>query len=330
MRRHARGEERVRSARLLLPLRALGVLFAAGLVQLTWAPPVEAGVVVLKNGEVIIGRVRDEEDTQEELVVRWPYKERTDRGVMKIPKFRIRWYDRKEDQLTDEYWEKYEDIATYPIDNLYMSSLERWRLRKEEDAGQLGDLLIVPESLMNRGLKLSPIPYENELYKVQKPENWSSSVEDGITVFISDKAGAQGFRPRIHVFSVPSVLGSVEDQVEWIEREAARLAEGGAQFEVREKKRPRPRSGGFDQELLTRTVRVERPIVTLRTIFFRDKSTYFFTAYAHENDFGAHELIFKMCMRSMEIFEDKAKAPGGKPVEVSDGSAPEGAPGEGN
>ncbi|MCO5165777.1 MAG: hypothetical protein M9894_05340 [Planctomycetes bacterium] len=274
------------------------------------AAPSEAGVIVLKNGEVLIGRIRADEDTQEELIMRWPYKERTDRGEIKIPKFRIRWYDRDADEPTDAYWEKYENEN---IDSKWMPSLEKWRIRRRSQT-EGHDVLVFEGFDSPRG-KLSPVPVQTSDFEIRKPDGWTSANEDGIIIFVSDQAGIDGYRARIHVFAVPSLpKESTEKQVEWVQREIARLGQGsGNKFEVRESGRLKPARGGFDQELLTSTTRGERTVFSLRQVSFRDKKTYFFSAYADERDFSGLEILFKACMRSLQIHEDQRAQPGSSP-----------------
>lgn len=269
--------------------------------------PAEAdgAVVVLKNGEVLVGRIRDDEVTEEQIVIRWPYKDRTERGEINVPMFRVRWHDLEADEPTDAYWEKFGDKN---IDGQWLHLYEKWKLRNQSNEGSLEGIdLLTPETFMSTA-SLSPIPVENGNFRIQKPEGWTSSIdENGITIFISDKAGTEGFRARIHVFAVKAAIGGTEDQVRWIEEEVSKLAKGSGAFEVRERKRLRARASGFDQEMLTLTTRFERPIVALRKLMFRKKKTYFFSAYSHERDYTNLELLFKACMRSLELKEDLKK-----------------------
>lgn len=289
-----------------------GGLAVAALLGL--AQPAEAGIVILKNGEVLVGRIRADEDTQDELIMRWPYKERTESGHIKLPKFRIRWYDRDVDEPSDAYWEKYENDV---IDAAWLPLLEKWRIRKRAESEQ-PDVAILEGFDSPRG-KLSPVPVQTGHFEIRKPDGWTSATEDGITIFVSDQAGADGYRARIHVFSVPSLQReSAERQVDWMQREIGRLGAGaGNKFDVREMKRLKPVRGGFDQELLTATTRAERTVFCLRQVSFRDKRTYFFCAYADERDYSGLEILFKACMRSLTILEDQraqAAAPSGGPA----------------
>lgn len=315
-------------------MRAPTSLLALASALVLCAPAAEAGIVVLKNGEVFVGKIKPEEDTQDELVIRWPYEKdplQTERGEMKIPKFRIRWYDREADEPTDEYWTKHESDE---IDNRWMPFLERWRIRKRAEQ-ELPEVPIFDGFDSPQG-KLAPVPVTTKDFVVRKPEGWSSATEDGITIFVSDRPGADGFRPRIHVFSGPVLGGGLlaEQKIELIKGEFSRLAQDG-KFEVREMKRLRNVRGGSDQEMLTATPRAGRSVLSLRQVSFRDKRTYFFEAFADERDYGQLEILFKACMRSLQIGEDaeqKPAAPGGStatpppatPPAAGTGAAPPG------
>jgi hypothetical protein len=272
-----------------------------------WAAPTtaEAGVIVLKNGEVLLGKIRKDDVTKEQITMH--FREGNERGEIEIPRFRIRWFDAEADGPTDLYWETF---GGKPIQgSRWAKEYEEWKLRKRARADALeGDFLLSAETLLSKA-RLSPIPVENGNIKIQKPEGWSSSIdEDGITIFVADKAGTEGFRPRIHVFAVKAASGQAVDQIEWVEKEVGRLAGKAGTFEVRERKRLHIRAGGSDQEMVTLTRRLDRPVVTLRKMLFRKKNSYFFSAYAHERDYQGLESLFKDCMRSLELREDtKAK-----------------------
>lgn len=287
------------------------------------ATPSQAGVVVLKNGEVLVGRIRADEDTQDELILRWPYKERTERGEIRLPKFRVRWYDREADEPTDEYWAKHENDI---IDANWLPVLERWRIRKRAES-EVPDVPILEGFDSPRG-KLSPVPVQTADFSIRKPDGWTSSTEDGITIFVSDQPGADGYRARVHVFAVPSLQReSTERQVEWMQREIGRLGVGtGNKFDIREMKRLKPVRGGFDQEMLTNTTRAERQVLCLRQMSFREKRTYVFSAYADDRDYGQLEILFKACMRSLVILEDERAAGAGAPGTPGSSTTPAATP----
>jgi hypothetical protein len=312
----------MRTRTTLVTLAALAAMFSTGLL---FPEPVHAGCIVLKNGEVLVGRIREDEITKTNVTIRWPYKEKTERGVLDCPRFRVRWFDPKADEPTDEYWEKYGEEF---IDAEWRPLYEKWKLRKKAREESLeGDFLMTAENFISKA-QLSAIPVENGNFKIQKPEGWTSSIdENGITIFTSDKPGTEGFRARIHVFAVKSAIGQTEDQVRWVEKEVERLAGPGGKFEVRERKRLKARASGFDQEMVTQTTRFERTVMTLRKMMFRKKNTYFFTAYAHERDYSGLELLFKACMRSLELREDSKKSSRRKPP--APGGAPGGSPSSG-
>jgi hypothetical protein len=275
----------------------------------------EAGVIVLHNGSVFIGRIRKEEDTTEEVTLRWPYKHKTESGRKKFEHgaapHNIRWHRRnteKEDfdAPTDGYWEEYEDIEKYPIDNRYLPLRERWLLkRKRQDGGEEG--LIVIDDPLTKGPRLHPLPVDGGTFTIQKPEGWSSVVEDNIWIFKA-KEGREGYKPRIHVFSGPAVAGQADDQMRWFEKEMKKVADKGKKkFQTKDKGSLKTRPNGFDQVLTTQTVVRGRTIVTLRKVFFRNKRTYFFSAYCHESEYLDLRSLFERSMASMRIGEDKKK-----------------------
>lgn len=289
-----------------------GALAAFALTSSLLAPAsAEAGVIVLNNGNVITGRIRKEEDTAEFVTMRWPYKQLTHRGHQKYEHgsapHNIRWHRRNTekqdyDQPTDEYWERYEDIEKYPIDPKFMALRERWLLKRKRQEDNNEGLVVIDDPL-TKGPRLHPIPVDAGTFKVQKPEGWSSLVEDNIWIFQAKEA-REGYHPRIHVFAGPAVIGQADDQLQWFESRMKRVADDGG-FEVKDKAHLKTRpGGGFDQVMSTRTVVRKRAVMALRKVFFRKKHTYFFTAYCHESEFPELRALFERCMASMRINED--------------------------
>lgn len=295
-----------------------GALAACALSATLFAPaPAEAGVIILNNGNVITGRIRKEEDTAEFVTMRWPYKHLTHRGHQKYEHgsapHNIRWHRRNTekqdyDQPTDEYWERYEDVEKYPIDPKFMALRERWLLKRKRQEDSNEGLVVIDDPL-TKGPRLHPIPVDAGSFKVQKPEGWSSLVEDNIWIFQAKEA-REGYHPRIHVFAGPAVIGQADDQLQWFESRMKRVADD---FEVKDKAHLKTRpGGGFDQVMSTRSVVRNRPVMALRKVFFRKKHTYFFTAYCHESEFPELRALFERCMASMRINEDlkpQKKAP---------------------
>lgn len=297
--------------------------FLAGAAVLALAPTflaspgasqAEGGVVVLNNGRVFVGKIRKKDDTQDFVVLRWPYKQRRDRSHMKFEHgnapHNIRWHWRNPDPNklpdlpTDEYWEKYNDIEKYPIEDKYIPFLQKWlEGRKARESST--DLLVVVDDPLTKGQRLSAILVDGGPFKIQYPEGWRAGIEDNIVIFTSPKPGADGFRARIHAFASKSVQKrKIADQIKEITDQLGRVSEN---FEVKEKDRLRTLTHGFDQKLLTRTVLKDRPVLALRKIYFRDKYTYFFAAYAHEQDFAALKSLFERVMLSLQIGEEKKK-----------------------
>lgn len=286
-----------------------------GLLANLWIlpAPAEAGVVILKNGEVIVGRIRVEEDDQEKLIVRWPYLDRTERGHVEIPHFRIRWYDRDADEPTDEYWAMHH-ADPQPIDNRWLPLYEKWRLRNETDDQMLHVPVILDDG--SNAVQLALIPHKTTHFEIQKPEGWSKRVEDGIMIFESDRAGIDGFKARIHVFAVDSVQETTyDDQSQWIQEEIRKVADSKKNFDMRESDSPNVVVGGMDLRTVTSTTRGNKTVVALREVSFRTKRTYFFTAYAHEAEFGKLKKLFEASAASLKILEDEGAGGAEKPAD---------------
>jgi len=279
-------------------IHAAVLAVAAAIVVCAWPRPSEAGIVVLKNGEVFVGRVGDV--TPADLVVRWPYKDEVDRGTMRIPRYRIRWFDLEADEPTDEYWEEFENE---PIAPRFLPLLEKWRIRNQgDDEYGLDVPLFIPE-LGSRG-KLDLRPIKTDFFEVRKPEEWTSRTEGDIWIFESNQDGSDGYRPRIHVFSVESLLDAGHEEAGvLVMGEVRRVADD---FAEKEANRPRLVAGGWDHQLQTSTTRGGTTVTALRKIAFRKARTYFFTAYAHERDYPALLPLFEQCLESLKIKEDES------------------------
>lgn len=288
------------------------LLFAgvAGLVLV--AGRADAGIVILRNGRVFIGRLRSKNISPDTIVMEWPYKDKQTRGRQKFEHgnapHNIRWYWQNPDpnkiedlSALDQYWEKYNDTEKYPIESKYLPLLARWlEGRKARESGT--PELVVLDDPLTRGQRLSPVVVDGGPFGIRYPDTWRGGIENGIVILTAPKPGTDGFRPRIHVFATRSVVGQTADQIDWFLQQVGRASD---QFEVREKKRLRTRPNGFDQELLTLTSVKNRPILAMRKVYFREKYTYFFNAYAHEQDYAGLKSLFERVMSSLVINEDK-------------------------
>lgn len=109
-------------------MRKLSPLLVA-LCALLSAGPCAAGVVVLKNGKVLVGEVREEGTEHLVLVYRKP-----EQGRFRVERRRVRWYDLEADALTDAYFERFADE---PLEERYEPLRERWRLARKRRAGDV-------------------------------------------------------------------------------------------------------------------------------------------------------------------------------------------------
>lgn len=279
------------------------------------AAPAEAGVLILNNGKVFVGRIRPEEDTKTQVTVRWPYKQLTHRGKQVFEHgtqpHNIRWHRRNDkggedyDQPTDEYWEKYGDLEKYPIDNRYMELYERWKIRQERRESSFDEITIIDDPL-TKGPRLSALPEEgNPLFTINRPEGWSAVVEDEITIFQA-KEGLENYRPRIHIFAGPKLKMRPEKMVKFFEEQMAKAADPKT-WKILDRPSPRTRGGGYDYGFTSRSTVRGRNIVVVRRIFIREKHTYFYSAYCHEKEAPELRSLFVRCAETIVIAEDKGK-----------------------
>src|SRR5690606_32348480 len=91
----------------------------------------------------LVGRIREAEVNKEMITIRWPYKDRTEKGHQQVERYRVRWVHVEADAPSDEYWEQYNDLERFPIDDRYHGLLERWKLRKRVQQEDLGDIMVI-------------------------------------------------------------------------------------------------------------------------------------------------------------------------------------------
>jgi dienelactone hydrolase len=118
--------------RLLIPLAA--ILLAAA--------SADAGIVVLKNGKVILGKIDEAKSDKVELVM-YPPRAQEGRGEFKVERSRIRWYSGDHDSPSDEYWKQHGDEK---IDKDWEPERQRWLLR------QKNKLDVVPVPMLDKEL----------------------------------------------------------------------------------------------------------------------------------------------------------------------------------
>jgi hypothetical protein len=296
---------RLRVSRLSLGLLVLGSgLFAAR---------AEAGIIILKNGRVFIGRIDPSEDDKggpEDgfVTMHEPklYKGAPPlHGKEDFPKHDIRWWDPVADEPTDDYMK---DHADEPIDPRYLPYIERWKDRKNNEL-TIDPKMFMPATGMSG--KLSPIPIPDKWgadeISIRKPAGWTSKKVNGIFIFESDQKGTEGFVPRIHVFSVERSAAAPSDQALWIKQEIEKLSQNEPLNLKEGSMSPKPSRNGFDLEWITATHRGNHEIMAVRQVHFRDHRTYFVSCYAHESEFDGLAMLFRACMQSLVITEGGAK-----------------------
>jgi hypothetical protein len=102
-----------------MKLGLLPVAVVVALAAVAAPRAAHAGIIILKNGKVFIGKIDPEDVTEESITMRQPrlYKGAPAvRGEQKFPRYEVRWHDTASDEPTDEYMKQFEDA---PIAQLY-------------------------------------------------------------------------------------------------------------------------------------------------------------------------------------------------------------------
>lgn len=293
----------------------------AGLVVLSAAESAFAGIIIMNNGKVFIGRIESEDmkDAKgipcaktecESVTMHSPqqYKGAPPiRGEMIFPKHDIRWFDPASDEPTDEYMKLH---ANDPLDpKWYALYVQPWKDAQENQV-QISPLINLPQ-LKSGSLSVMSIArkWGADEASIRRPTGWTTNEVNGITIFVSDQKGTDNFSPRIHFFSIESAIGQVSDQLGWVKQELEKLANTPDAFEIKgENTGPKNVRGGYDVEWTTTTRRGGRPIKAARWMKFREHRTYFVTCYAHEKEFDQYQLLFQACASSLAINEGGAAA----------------------
>jgi len=263
------------------------------LVLLAGAGVARAGVVVLEDGQVFVGRMEDQDSSG--VTLRWPYPGALrERGEMRFEAHRIRWQDAKADALTDAYFERFGD-APLP-EPRWERARQEWLLRRREPETPEGPI-VIPETI-DLGPALHPDPVGGEGFSLLRPRGWAVAKEQGLTLIEAPSPAATGFKARIHVFSVRAASAVPAEQLAWIRGELAQVSSG---FRVLEEGVLREGPDGAEQVLVTESVSSGRVVRALRKVCFRDARTYVFSAFADERDFPALRRLFDDCLRSMRV-----------------------------
>lgn len=289
------------------------VLALAGLVP---AGRAEGGIIITREGKVIIGRILKEEVTEEGVRVHWPYKENKTRGTFFIQKNLLRWYDIDLDEPSGEYWDKH---GNDPIDAVWLQHRDRYLASKQKSTSE-ADLKLILENISRPNLaRLSPlsIPFRmgSSEIQIRKPEGWQRQEVNGILMLVSDQKGLDGVTPRIHIFSVQAASATPSEQVGWLRAELLKIAGSADAFEGRDEEGPKVTAkGGFDYTITTTMRRSgAKPVAALRQLFFRENRTYFYSAYAHEKEYDKYSILFRACLQSMVINDSGTEKPATPP-----------------
>lgn len=262
--------------------RSAAVVVAAVLLPVAVLGPAEAGIVVLKTGQAIVGRIDPRKDvTAEAITVHAPEGEG---GVFVVERHKVRWFDAAADAPTPAYWELF---RVEPIEARWHGHRDAW------DAAQLPDP-IDPVPVPAPPVHPLGLPIAHARFSLEPPLGWAAHERDGITI-VEGRPGEAGYAPRIQAFAVETLSGAPEDLERLIEEELNRLP-GVESFEVTELSRPRAVAGGTDQELVTRTRIAGREVRALRRVSIRQGWTVIAAGYADAREF---DLVRPQLQRSL-------------------------------
>ncbi|MEZ6185553.1 MAG: hypothetical protein R3F62_11155 [Planctomycetota bacterium] len=292
------------------------VVFGA-LVLALCAGEAQGGILITKKGKTFVGRIdgketppcpENPEDIPEVVTLTWPYKDSVDgpygRAKWEFRSFEIRWYSVDADQPTDEYWEKFLeeeiDVKWHRLRDEFKRGLNR------EETGGFDPIKPKIDLSSESNRVLSPHAQRFGKAKVQYPDGWNVRNVGNVFIIERPDPGTGGFRPKIHLFEVGNVPALVPETVDMVRNTLDKQLEGvpESKFEVLERSQPNAiASVGFDVNLSTASTVGERRVRTLRRIAFRTEQTYFFAAYAHEEDWSELESLFKKCRNTLEVEE---------------------------
>jgi hypothetical protein len=283
----------------------------------------DAGIIIMTNGKVFIGRIDAEDmkdakgvacakDVCESITMHSPqqYKGQPPlRGEMIFPRHDVRWFDPASDEPTDEYMRLYAK-ANVPLDpKWYALYVAPW-LEAQDNSLQVAPLVNLPESFKAGKLSTMSLVRKwgsgnvTDEASIRRPAGWSTNEVDGITIFVADTKGTDGFTPRIHFFAVEAAIGQITDQLSWIKQEIEKASSGTDAFDVKgDNVTPKEVRGGRDVEWTTTTRRNGKAIKALRAMKFRQNRAYFVTCYANEKDFESYQLLYQACVSSLQINE---------------------------
>jgi hypothetical protein len=282
---------------------------AAGLVALALLPAAvcEAGIVVLKRGDVIVGKVKADQPRGGVVHMTWPYGSRLGSGHMEFKEEEVRWCDPTSDVLGDAYFERHlEDNLRGAV---WMRMREEYLIRKcpTQVGTDVGIPVPTPKISLDP-LDVNALPGEG--FTIRKPRGWGSRVlsKEQILILEAPVNSSRGFRPRVHAFAVQGVTHTPKEQVDWIEgelRELRSATRGLAGFRLLGPVRLKTlKAGSAEAHLRTETKLEKRNIVAVRRIAFRSGRTVVVAGYVDERDLPAFESLLEACLESMTVLTD--------------------------
>lgn len=266
----------------------------------------EAGIVVLRRGEVIVGEL-DQRAVPGRVVVSW---KKPDAGRIEIDLEDVRWLDPESDVLSERYFEAHEEE---PLKGgQWLAQREAWRAAK----GRIEDPVLPLPPISLDPLDLEPAG--TGVFQLRKPRAWSASwvrAQRGeaqeVLTFRAPPTAQRAFRPRIHAFavSVPEAKTGPREQLRWLQdelrrigREAKEIQSFGLRGDLRlEVESARAADARFETLTVLAPAAGGQRIVALRRVVFRDQHTIVLAGYAAERDLPALRALFEASFASLRV-----------------------------
>lgn len=286
------------TARTLLADLAPALVLGPVLAVVVLVGRSEAGIVVYEDGGTVVGKFGQDDVTAEEIVVR---SVEGQRGEMRIPRRRVRWFDPDAFRPTDAYFARFLDE---PIEARW-EPLRQEHIARTKRPGPDDPSIDVDVAALLRAPALADAIPTSARATVRPPRGWINTVEDEVTMFVAPRPGEAGYAPRVHVFSARAPRAGAADQLAWIDAQLRGFAVEG-EYQHEELYRLKDVPGGKDQVMITLSRTPDgRQVRALRKISFRERRTYVFAAYADARDFDAEVGVFWASLDSFEPEEDR-------------------------
>jgi hypothetical protein len=251
-------------------LALAGVLWI-GLVS----QPAEAAVVVLDNGNVLVGRIDPPGSDPDRITIRWAD------GHAVLDPARVRWLSREADRPTEAYF------TAFPVDQFFIDPRFVPAPRAEVELLPLPPLPPTPPGPVRDELSRRWTPCEGG-FEARLPLGWSAEVVEGVLMVVRREPGENDFAPRIHLFS------AANPSCELLPQTVVELLRITSPQEVLEE-----RSAAGRVDVVTRVPVGTGLVHVMRRFICVEGRVYVFCAFADQVDFPGLEPLFRSCRDSL-------------------------------